>query len=92
MVIVAYHAGWLYLVNEVIQFTHLPIKGILVMIPIAVKPYRADGTVVRQQLTQLGFHEIHVGIVIFMSFPATGLEARAAEWVIFAYPVELRII
>ena len=64
----------------------------LVLIPHAVEPDRPDRAVLREQLRELGLHEVEVGVGILPLGRASRTEARAAARGILAPPVDERVV
>ena len=88
--VVSHQTGGLQAVDEVILFSHAPVKRnrVLVVVPIAVKPDGVDFAVVGQQFRQLSVHEVEVSLVVRLQF-ASRVVSRSSERIVGSSPVEV---
>ena len=94
VVVVANQAVRLEGVDEAVELRHPPVEGNLVpfVVPDAVEPQSARVRILGEQFLDLGFHKPEIAVVVFLSARAAGFLARFADGIIFADPVQQRIV
>ena len=92
--VVAHKATRLNVVNHPVLLLELPVerRGILVVVPPSVKPYRPYRTIVGEKFLQLPVHETVIRVPVLLPLRPAGCPAGASFRIVRSCPVEMRVI
>ena len=93
VVVVGHETAGLQAVDKAVLLVETPVKlGVVLLVPVAVKPDGTDGAIVGEQLGELMLHESEVGVIVVLVLGLADTHTAPSLRIVGARPVYVRIV